>query len=178
MRKLSDVCSASLLTHKYVLFFREATQLGRFADHAQVEEILIQGGGRLAWDQVHVPRAAARTKVDVLFHYKFTIPLFASMPTVCQQRGTEYWTHPHLYPSVGDKIDMYYNRLAIPLYCRSAARVLTNSDSLGRELHRFAHVPFAKMTTIYAAADPRFHPVTSLKARRARVTASPMRHCS
>ena len=159
MRKLLDAVIAIDSKHTLVLFFREKSQLGRFAEHPRVEEILVEGKRKLVWDQVSVPRAAAKADVDVLFHYKFTIPLVAPMPTVCQQRGTEYWTHPHLYPSPADKVDMYYNRFAIPLYCRSAARVLTISDSLKDELNRLASVPLEKMTTIYAAADERFKPV-------------------
>ncbi len=167
MRKLFDAVLALCLPHHYVLFFRDAAQLGRFSGHRAVEEILVEGGGKLAWDQLRVPRAAAKAKVDVLFHYKFTA--VAAMPRVCQQRGTEYWTHPHLYPSRADKVDMYYNRWAIPLYCRAATRVLTISDSLAEELHRLVKVPYAKMTTIHAAADPRFHPVS--EERKAEVRA-------
>lgn len=146
--------------NSYVLFFRHESQLGRFTDHPQIEEVFVPGGNKLLWDQILVPKAAAKQRLDVLFHYKFTIPLLTSIPTVCQQRGTEYWTHPHLYPSWGDKADRYYNMLAIPRYCSKAKRVLTISDSLAEELHRFAGVPHDKMTTVYPAADERFRPAT------------------
>jgi glycosyltransferase involved in cell wall biosynthesis len=57
-------------------------------------------------------------------------------------------------------VDRYYNRLMIPLYCRQASRVLTNSDTLGAELMRHVGVPRSKLRTVYAAADERFRPVT------------------
>jgi glycosyltransferase involved in cell wall biosynthesis len=144
--------------NSYVLFFRDASQMGRFADRPNVEEVLVPGGGKLLWDQVLTPLAARGRNLDVLFHYKFTVPLLTTIPTICQQRGTEYWTHPHLYPSWKDRIDRYYNMAAIPLYCRKARRVLTISDSLADELHRLAGVPPEKMTTVYPAADRRFRP--------------------
>jgi glycosyltransferase involved in cell wall biosynthesis len=77
-----------------------------------------------------------------------------------QQRGTEYWSHPEFYAGWSGRLDRYYNRLMIPLYCRRASRVLTNSDTLGEELVRHAGVPRAKLRTVYAAADGRFRPVT------------------
>ena len=50
--------------------------------------------------------------------------------------------------------------VSIPLFCRRAARVLTNSDSLALELEQIARVPREKMTTVYAAADQRFTRIT------------------
>jgi glycosyltransferase involved in cell wall biosynthesis len=57
-------------------------------------------------------------------------------------------------------MDLVYNRLMIPLYCRRAARVLTNSDTLGDELVRHVGVSRSSLSTVYAAADESFHPVT------------------
>jgi glycosyltransferase involved in cell wall biosynthesis len=79
---------------------------------------------------------------------------------VVQQRGTEYWTFPQYYTRLGDRVNRIYNVVTIPLFCRRAARVLTNSDSLASELESLAGVPRGKMTTIYAAADSRFRRIT------------------
>ncbi len=78
-----------------------------------------------------VPWAARREGVDVLFHHKFSIPLVTSCPAVVQQRGTEYWSHPEFYSGLSGRMDELYNWLMIPLYCRRAVRVLTNSNTLG-----------------------------------------------
>ena len=99
------------------------------------------GRNKLLWDQILVPRAARGERLDVLFHHKFSIPLVAPCPTVVQQRGTEYWSHPEFYGGWSGRIDRVYNRLMIPLYCRRAVRVLTNSDTLGDELVRHVGVP-------------------------------------
>jgi glycosyltransferase involved in cell wall biosynthesis len=79
---------------------------------------------------------------------------------VVQQRGTEYWSFPEYYQTWGDRVNRLYNKWSIPLFCRRAARVLTNSDSLAAELEALAGVPADKMTTVYAAADDQFSRVT------------------
>jgi glycosyltransferase involved in cell wall biosynthesis len=122
-------------------------------------ERVVRAPSKLVWDQVAVPLAARRERLDVLFHHKFSIPLLAPCPTVVQQRGTEYWTFPEWYPGFGDRLNRLYNVLTIPLFCRAATRVLTNSTTLARELEVLAGVPRNKMVTVYAAADPRFTPV-------------------
>jgi len=59
----------------------------------------------------------------------------------------------------------------IPLYCRRAVRLLTNSDTLGDELIRYVGVPRDKLRTVYASADESFRPIAdpaALAAVRAR----------
>jgi glycosyltransferase involved in cell wall biosynthesis len=160
MRKLLDALLRLDGTNRYVLFYSDRTQRGRYAHLPNVREIVVRAPGKLLWDQVAVPIAARRVGLDVLFHHKFSIPLVAPCPTIVQQRGTEYWTFPEYYPTLGDRINRLYNVFSIPLFCRRAARVLTNSDSLARELEQLAGVPRDKMATIHAAADERFTRIT------------------
>jgi hypothetical protein len=53
-------------------------------------------------------------------------------------------------------MDQVYGQVMIPLYCRRAVRVLTNSDTLGDELIRYVGVPRDKLRTVYASADESF----------------------
>jgi glycosyltransferase involved in cell wall biosynthesis len=148
-------------TNQYILFLSDEGQGRRYANRPNVRNIVARAPGKLLWDQVAVPAAAWREHLDVLFHHKFSIPAIAPCPTVVQQRGTEYWTFPEYYTSWGDRINRFYNVVSIPFFCRRAARVLTNSDSLAAELERVAGVPRGKMATVYAAADRRFTRITS-----------------
>ena len=159
IRQLVDAVLRLDGTNQYVLFYADEAQRGRYANRPNVREVVVRAPGKLLWDQVAVPMAARREGVDVLFHHTFSSPVVAPCPTVVQQRGTEYWTFPEYYPTLGDRINRLYNVLTIPLFCRRAARVLTNSDSLAEELEQLAGVPREKMATIHAAADERFRPV-------------------
>jgi glycosyltransferase involved in cell wall biosynthesis len=160
IRKLMDALLELDRENQYLLFYSGSEQLGAYAGRPNVEEVVVKAPGKLAWDQVAVPRAARRARLDVLFHHKFSIPVLAPCPTVVQQRGTEYWTFPEYYRAWGDRLNALYNRWSIPLFCRRAARVLTNSDSLAAELELLLELPRDKMATIYAAADERFTPIT------------------
>ena len=159
IRKLMDALLELDRDNHYVLFYSGPEQLGTYAGRPNVEEVVVRAPGKLAWDQVALPRAARRADLDVLFHHKFSIPVLAPCPTVVQQRGTEYWTFPEYYQAWGDWLNALYNRWSIPLFCRRAARVLTNSDSLAAELEVLLEVPRDKMATVYAAADERFTPI-------------------
>jgi len=160
IRKLMDALLELDRRNEYVLFYSDPDQVGTYAGRPNVLEVALRAPGKLAWDQVVIPRAARRAGLDVLFHHKFSIPVLAPCPTVVQQRGTEYWTFPEYYRAWGDWLNAAYNRWSIPLFCRRATRVLTNSDSLAAELEQLLEIPRNKMATVYAAADERFRPVT------------------
>ena len=160
IRQLCDALFQLDRFNHYIVFYMAEKQLGRYAHLPNVEERVVPAPGKLLWDQVFLPRAARRENLDVLFHHKFSIPLLAPCPTVVQQRGTEYWTFPEYYTRPGDRLNRWYNMATIPLFCRQATRVLTNSDSLAAELETLARVPRQKMTTVYAAADDRFVRIT------------------
>jgi glycosyltransferase involved in cell wall biosynthesis len=160
IRALMDALLELDRENEYVLFYSRHDQAGRYVQRPGVREVVVRAPGKLMWDQVAVPLAAWREGVDVLFHHKFSIPALAHCPTVVQQRGTEYWSFPEYYQTWGDRVNRLYNKWSIPLFCRRAARVLTNSDSLAAELETLAGVPADKMTTVYAAADDQFSRVT------------------
>jgi glycosyltransferase involved in cell wall biosynthesis len=160
IRKLCDALFEVDSRNEYVAFYSDARQAGRYGGRPNVREVVVPGGAKLLWDQVLVPLAARRERLDVLFHHKFSIPLLSPCPTVVQQRGTEYWSHSEFFIGWSGWVDRLYNRLLIPLYCRRAVRVLTNSDTLGDELVRHAGVPRSKLRTVYAAADESFRPIT------------------
>jgi glycosyltransferase involved in cell wall biosynthesis len=160
IRQLCDALFELDRFNEYVVFYMRPNQLGRYAHVPNVKERVVAAPGKLLWDQVYLPRAARGEQLDVLFHHKFSIPLVAPCPTVVQQRGTEYWTFPQYYTRLGDRINRLYNMVTIPLFCRRAARVLTNSNSLADELEALAGVPREKMSAVYAAADDRFVRIT------------------
>jgi glycosyltransferase involved in cell wall biosynthesis len=164
IRKLCDALFDLDSRNEYVAFYNTPSQAGRYRDRPNVREVVVPGRNKLIWDQVLVPRAARGERLDVLFHHKFSIPLMPPCPAVVQQRGTEYWSHPEFYGGWSGWTDRVYNRVMIPLYCRRAVRVLTNSDTLGDELVRHVGVPRAKLRTVYAAADESFRPITDRSA--------------
>ena len=129
IRKLVDALLELDRVNQYVLFYDRDSQLGRYAGRPNVREVVVRAPGKLLWDQVAVPLAARRARVDVLFHHKFSIPVVAPCPTVVQQRGTEYWTFPEYYQTLGRPSQPRLQQVEHPALlpaCRSSA------DQLGQ----------------------------------------------
>ena len=61
---------------------------------------------KILWDQIAIPRAARRDKVDLIFHTKFTIPLFADAKRIMVVHGAD-WFLPE-YSGVYNTLDVLY----------------------------------------------------------------------
>ena len=141
----------------YVLFYRNAENLGRFARNPLVTERVIRGWGKAGWDQVGIPLACRRERIDVLFHPKFTVPFAASCPVVMTVHGADWFIpeHARFY----GRADVRYIRTVMPWYFRKAAAVLSVSQITTDDFNRILKLPPGKVVTTYLAPGPQFRRV-------------------
>jgi glycosyltransferase involved in cell wall biosynthesis len=143
--------------NEYVLFYRNQGNLGLFSNHPNVKEVLVKGGNKAYWDQVAIPTACQREKVDVIFHPKFTVPLIADCKTVMVVHGAD-WFMPDqavYYP----KLDVAYIRLLMPFYFRKASAVISVSQLTTDNFNQVLKLPPGKIKTIYFAPARHFERV-------------------
>lgn len=144
--------------HHFVLFYRSADNLGRFADRPNVTERLVKGRSKAVWDQIAIPLACRREAVDLVFHPKFTVPLLGRARSVMVLHGAD-WFLPeaaHFYTW----LDRAYIRAFMPLYLRRAAAVLSVSRLTTEHFERIFGMPKGKIHTVYFGPAPQFRRVT------------------
>jgi glycosyltransferase involved in cell wall biosynthesis len=143
-------------TNQYVLYYAKPKFVGRYGHHRNVQERFLRAPNKAVWDQVAVPRAAKRDEVEVLFHTKFTVPLLTRCRTVMAIHGASWFVAPELY----GKLDVMYVRAVMPLYCRKADGILSNSQLTTDDHIRILGVSEEKIKTILLAADDSFKKIT------------------
>ena len=141
---------------EYVVLYRTRREFGRYRGYSHVKELLFWAPTKLLWDQLLVPYYARREGVDVILNPKFTVPLLSGRPTVAICQGTEYYTLPQFY-SLTERL---HARTLMPLYYGKASRVITVSDDVQHDLHRYLGVPYERMETVYLAPGEQFYPRT------------------
>jgi glycosyltransferase involved in cell wall biosynthesis len=155
--------------NEYLLFYRNPDNIGRFAAHANAQERLVSAPNKAWWDQVAIPLACRREKIDVLFHPKFTAPLLAPCPVVMTVHGAD-WFMPDqaIYYTW---LDVRYMRAMTPLYFQKCAAVISVSQLTTDNYNQVLRLPPDKVKTIYFAPARHFRPITdpavlqSVKAR-------------
>ena len=141
-------------TNEYVLFYQDRGHLGSFAHHEHARERVLPSKSKVLWDQVLVPAACRREQIDMLLHPKFTVPLAAPCPTVMVLHGAG-WLIPE-HARFWSRADVAYIKLAMQLYLRKAAAVISVSE---RTTEVFGdRYPFArpKLRTVYFAPGKQF----------------------
>jgi glycosyltransferase involved in cell wall biosynthesis len=133
--------------NEYVLYYRNPANIGRFARHKNATECLIKGGNKAYWDQVAIPYACWRDKIDLVFHPKFTTPLLAPCKAVMVVHGAD-WFIPKQAKYYG-RIDISYIKLMMPLYFKKASSVLSVSQLTTENFNRALKLDPDKIKTIY-----------------------------
>lgn len=133
--------------NQYVLLYRDPSNVGTFADRPNVTERVVRGWNKAVWDQIGVPRAAARERADVILHPKFTVPLLTSRKSVMVLHGADWWLPDaaHFYT----RLDRLYLSIFMPLYLRRAAKVLSVSQLTTDHFYRIFDLPPGKVQTVY-----------------------------
>jgi glycosyltransferase involved in cell wall biosynthesis len=147
----------------YVLFYRSSRHLGSFSTFGNVTEVVLPSRSKAFWDQVKIPRACRRENVDVLFHPKFTVPIFSPCPSVMVVHGAD-WFMPdqaQFYPWW----DVLYIKAVMPLYFRRAAVVLSVSQLTTDNFERVLSPTPGKVRTVYFGPARHFGPVVEEETR-------------
>lgn len=150
--------------NEYVLFYANPTNIGLFSHHANVTERSIKGANKAYWDQVAIPRACRNEKIDVLFHPKFTVPLFAPCKTVMTVHGADW-----LIPEQAQYYkwwDVKYMQLMLPLYFSKCSAVISVSQETTDNFNRILKLPPDKIQTIYFAPARHFKRNTDAATRQ------------
>jgi len=153
-RNILDELLALDTEHEWVLLYRTPEHMGRGEGSPRVREVLVPGRYKPVWDQVTMPRAARREGLDVLFHPKFTVPLFSPCPTVMTVHGADWFIpeHARFY----GRIDVAYIRAVMPQYFRRAAAVCSVSEITTENFNRILGLEPGKVVTTYLAPARHF----------------------
>jgi glycosyltransferase involved in cell wall biosynthesis len=138
--------------HEIVLLFRSPQRLGTYKDVAGVQEVLLEGGSILYWDQIKVPRAVRDYGIDVLFNPKYSIPLRAACKTSWVCHGMDWYAMPEASPF----IDRLSHRFLVPRYAKKADALIAVSDITREHLRKYLNVPPERIHTIYSGLHEAF----------------------
>jgi len=144
--------------NEYILFYANPANLGLFSQHENAREVWVKGRNKAVWDQVSIPRACRMEKVNVIFHPKFTIPLFAPCKAVMVVHGADW-----LIPDQAQFYawwDVKYMQMMLPLYFRKSSAVISVSKETTDNFNRILKLPEDKIQTIYFAPARNFKRIT------------------
>jgi len=145
--------------NRYVLYFKERVADDDLLNQAcflkeQVKMSFLPRK-KVLWEQAFLPKAIARSGVEVLFSPSYLTPLFSPAKSVVTIHDITYevnpgWFHPK------ERLKM---RTLARLAARRANRIIAVSQTTKNDLiQRYKVVP-EKVSIVYEASDPKFRPI-------------------
>lgn len=118
---------------------------------------------RVLWEQVYLPLAAKRIRLDLLHSPSYTWPVLCDVPGVVTIHDMLY----AVYPEYVAQPKLTFWRLLVPWSARKCRRIITVSESSKRDIVRYLNVPGEKVVVTPEALDGRFQRLAR-EARRVR----------
>ncbi len=151
--------------HTFVLLYRNPALLGIHAGDAQVEEVALPARTFLGWDQVAVPAAVRRHRIDLLFNPKYSIPLRAPCPSVWVCHGLDWY----VMPWASRFVDRLSHRFLVPRYAARADAIIAVSEITREHVMHYLPVGPDRVMTVYSGVDDVFRrPIDDARLREVR----------
>jgi glycosyltransferase involved in cell wall biosynthesis len=138
--------------HEFIFMYRNPALVGTYGSEPSVEEVALPGHSVLSWDQLAVPAAVDRHRIDVLFNPKYSIPLRAKCPAVWVCHGLDWY----VMPWASRFVDRVSHRFLVPRYASRAAAIIAVSEVTRQHVMQYLHVPPERVVTVYSGVDDVF----------------------
>lgn len=112
---------------------------------------------RILWEQLRLPLALRREKIDLLHSLAFVSPLATQLPTVVTIYDLSFLHYPHLFKP----FNRWYLSTLTRLSAKRADAVIAISESTRQDVISAFNVPSEKVHTVYCGADASFQPLPS-----------------
>ncbi len=144
----------------------DADWIGRSAPGATVvvpRAAIASRPRRLAWEQVGLPRLAARRRADVIFSPHYTMPVLARVPVVVTLHDATFFSHPELH---GRGKGEFFRRWSM-YSLRHAAATIVPSRATATELEKWAGASPGSSVVAYHGVDTTVFHEPSVRQRDA-----------
>ena len=138
--------------NSYLLLFKERKHFGRYSEFENVKEVLLSSNHKLIWDQLLVPLTAWREAADIIYNPKFSVPIISHCPVAMGLQEPAWWAIPEHHT----RLDVFYMRTMLPLYCRKSSHLFPGSEFILAENRKYLRLPLQNATVTYTAPDTGF----------------------
>lgn len=102
------------------------------------------------WEQIALPRAVRRLKVDILHCTSNTAPLWCPIPLVLTLHDIIYLEpRQHRSPSLYQEMGWHYRRLVVPRILKKCKKIITVSHFECTRIREALHLPNRQITAVY-----------------------------
>ena len=135
--------------------YKNPALVGTYGNDRGVTELALPGKSILRWDQIEVPKAIRRHRIDVLYNPKYSIPIWADCPTAWVCHGLDWY----VMPWASRRIDRLSHKFLVPRYAKKADAIIAVSEVTREHVIEYLPISADRVVTIYSGVDDAFRRV-------------------
>lgn len=117
----------------------------------------------LLWEQVALPHAVGKLKVDLLHCTSNTAPLWCPVPLVLTLHDIIYLEpRQHRSPSLYQEMGWHYRRLVVPRILKKCKKIITVSQFECKRIRKALHLSEKQVVAVYNGYNTHFHKMKTL----------------
>ena len=153
--------------NEYVIFVKPDEDDQVIQETPNFKIVKLDGGFYPLWEQIALPKAAAREGCDILHCTSNTAPIFSSIPVVDTLHDIIYMEHSYLKILQGtgtpyQKFGNVYRKLIVPRIVRKSRKIITVSHFEKTRIADFFGIKGdLRLTAVYNGVGEHFKPVTN-----------------
>ncbi len=140
----------------YVIFVRKDVDNSCIKETPNFKILEIEANSFPEWEQIKLPLAIKKEKIDILHCTANTAPLLTSVPTILTLHDIIFLEETKFRGNYYQNIGNIYRRFVVRRVIRNIKKVLTVSNSEKTQILRHLKVDPAKLTVVYNAVDGAF----------------------
>jgi glycosyltransferase involved in cell wall biosynthesis len=166
LRSLLSALAAIGSAHHYTVFTNREADGELVPERGNFRRVVLpvrarRRPARLLVEQILLPAAAARARLDVLLNPGFTAPAFAPCPTVTVFHDLQHKRHPEHFR----RLDLPAWRLLLFQSAHRSTRLVAVSEATRQDLLRFYAIPTSRIDVIPHGVDPRLFAIGRQRRR-------------
>lgn len=148
-------------TNEYLLFAKDGEDKGWLSASKNLETVFVKGISYADWEQISLPAAVRKHRVDLLHCTANTAPYSCSAPLVVTVHDVIYLEETTFGGSAYQDFGNLYRRLVVPHAIKQAKKIITVSEHEKQVIAKVTGTDPNKIEVIYNGVSERFHSLYS-----------------
>ena len=142
--------------NEYVIFVHDDKEKECLQETDNFKIYLVPGLTFADWEQISLPIAVKKSKVDILHCTSNTAPLFSSVPTILTLHDIIYLESVNFESSVYQNFGNVYRRIVVSQILRRSDKIITVSDFEKNRIIKATNTPEEKLEVLYNGVSADF----------------------
>lgn len=150
-------------TNNFVIFVKDDVDSSCIEETENFKIVKVPGFSYADWEQIHLPIAAKKEKLDLIHFTSNTASLFLDIPKILTLHDIIYLESISFSGSSYQNIGNLYRRFIVPKIIKDCKKIITVSQYEKKRIKNHLNLDAANIQVVYNGIEPSFKKINDLE---------------